>query len=65
VAEGDHDGHTVVAEPQQVEALGLRAEVAGADVLNRANPVVGVNYLVADVEGRAGTHDYTFCELLN
>src|SRR5271170_6514359 len=47
MGEGDHDGHAVVVEPQQVETFELGSESPAADVFDNPDSVIRVDNLFA------------------
>src|SRR5579864_8318973 len=55
VRERDHDGQTVVGEAQQIEALEVAGKRAAAYILDRGDPMIGVNYLLTDLESHSRT----------
>ena len=54
VGERHERGQTSVGQPQQVVTLKMPSECSAGDVLNRGHPVIGVNYLLSNLESHIG-----------
>src|SRR5665213_3203250 len=52
---GDHHSEAPSGESKQIEALLLARESATADILDSSDPMVGVDYLLTDLESHSGT----------
>src|SRR6185369_7776713 len=50
-----HHSKATGGEAEQIEALLLPGESATADILDSSDPVVGIDYLLTDLESHSGT----------
>jgi hypothetical protein len=50
-----HHSQATGGEAEQIEALLLTGESATADIFDSSDPVVGIDYLLTDLESHSGT----------
>ena len=51
----DHHSETACRQAKQVKALLLTSESATTDILDSSDPMVGIDYLLTDLESHSGT----------
>jgi hypothetical protein len=55
VRKGNHYGEAAGGKAEQIETLLLAGKGAAADILDRCDPVIGVNYLLTHLESHSRT----------